>query len=679
MGVRNLEFLELILKHARRLRRYRRLQRSSLYLEVVGGLLESANSAVAPLFSQRLRVGSSITSQELLDLFPKACKSGDLSALKHFRLICDSVPNHKIYHHVVPFLCEQDRLTEAMTIHTHLIRRQDYPTKFTQIEPLIRHIAQDDLDLAAFIRNLKAAGLSFATRVQTLYDSIKETRFGISLELMDRARNKTFGVTQQKISDAFAARVFATKSFSFDFALTGLHVLGTDEIGPLSLRQIALQANDASIIRQRLAKMDDMGIDTGGSAYSRVVRRLASKQEDSLLMNVVHCDQHPDVFEDPQIQLELLNGYAKVKDWAQVNRTLAILDVWRDSGQRGSNVMLRIALTRRDWPEVTKIIAQIHQHDGFISRATIFLMYQYILRRRNPRSLLAVDRKGFQDLMYLITLWQNTVKSGIHIPADAWREPLRRLGMMGKWRDLERICFWLCSYYSSQGTGPRTRRVRSDHRFLAKQRSSWRYRHLSIITKIFSARLQRALVEWGFIAGLKVREMTYEADGVVWETESPIQSPIHEATWIRGIELLCRLRSICGLQLDDVAIKTGCEERLRQLFSRHTRSTVLRNREAKRMNKADYFSYVDRINKVYGKTLFDLEKPQYLVNIFLPRRKKVRSRASVRVKGTNLHKSKRGGTRVDGDSVDVNDIVGYRDLFTASWEEYEPRKQKNKN
>ncbi|ERF72778.1 hypothetical protein EPUS_04213 [Endocarpon pusillum Z07020] len=676
LGLNDHEFLYAIAEHARQLWQERRMRRSTLYVEVVGGLLESEDSAIAPKFSEIMHPGVSISSEELIQLFEHACRSANPKALEHFRWICDSVSNYKIYGQIISILCEQDRVVEAIEMHRELIRRRDCPTTFKEVEPLIRRLAHDNLGLAAFIRPLVEADISFSRQAQKLYDSAKDTPFGIPREEIDLARNKTFGVKRAKISDAFAARFFATKSFSFEFALHGLHMLGLDEVGPLSLRQIALQAGNATLFRQRLAQVDSMELDTGASAYSRVIRKLVREQRDSMLMDVINCDQHPDVFEDQQVQFQLRNKYHHEKDWRQLNRTLAVLSLWGDSKQHALNGMLRSALLRKDWPEVSKATAQLNQNKSPVSKANIILMYQSILRPRTTPWWVPVRGKRIHDLVFLITLWQNSLMSGTDIPTNAWREPLRRLGMMGRWNDLTKACQWLCSFYAPDIT-PMTDNINDNLAVLPVKPGTRKQVDSSILNEILHPGFQRAIVHWGFIAGLRAGMVPSRHEEVYLGKNRNLR----QVPWVCGIELLRSFQKLYGLRLHDDEIRRACQQRLRQLFTPHGNSRRWYNRQAKAINRHKLNYYIDWINMVYGDTLIDPLDVRTMAYIYKAgqtescRVKSLGSRSRPRPEPlTGKEHDASSGGDVDGG----DDFVMYRDLFHASWEDYQPAGHKNK-
>jgi hypothetical protein len=689
LGVRDHDFLIQIVRHMKRLWAARKMHRPTLYVELVGGLLRSGNSAAAAIMPNILHPGGPITSEELIELLIHTCASTDANAFKQFCLIYDFVPTPKIYGKAIGMLCEQERNIEAMTMHTMLLRYRDYPTSVEELEPLVRLMARNGLDMSALSRSLKEANISFRGGFRRLLASVQDSTSGLPREDIELATNNPFGIKRAKVSDAFAARIFATKSFSFDFALNGLYMLGLDEIGPLSLREIALQARTCALMRERLTKLDSMAIDTGGSAYSRVIRSLVRRDNDTLLMDVITCDQHPDVFEDQNVQLQLLDEYYQAKDWRQFNRTLAILGMWQKNSKYAPNSMLRRALVERNWPEVSKIAARLHQENQPIKEANIILMYTQILPPRMPGKHYFETKTSFKDLMFLITLWQNSLMAGSDIPSTVWGEPLRRLGMTGRWDDLTRLCHWLCSFYTHADMATGAGRGRANSITLAML-PDCKHRGHALIESILSPAMQRFLVECAFSAAFTKRHLAVPRVQTIHSEGTQI---LREAPWACGIEFLRVLQRQFEVRLSEVAIKNACYERLRQIFSIGGHSKSRFNQYARTRNKAKLQYYITWINKVYGKTLIDPLDSKAMSTIYTARQT-VRSLSYDRWKKSSSHgetgemgemgriggiggiggtggTGKVGKQNGDESAVDMKDIVMYRDLFHASWEDYQ--------
>jgi len=689
LGVRDPDFLIQIVRHVKRLWAIRKMHRPTLYVEIVGGLLESGRSAAAAMMPHILHPGGPITSEELVELLIHTCASADPKAFKQFYLIYDFVRSPKIYGKAIGMLCEQERVSETMTMHIKLLRQRDYPTSVEELEPLVRLMARNGLDMSALSRSLEEADLSFRGGFQRLLDSVKESTSGLPGEHIELATNRPFGIKKAQVSDAFAARILATKSFSFDFALNGLYMLGLDEIGPLSLREIALQARTCALMRERLAKLDSMAVDTGGSAYSRVIKRIVRRDNDTLLMDIITCDQHPDVFEDQNVQFQLLGEYYQTKGWRQFNRTLAVLGIWEGSSIRAANSMLRKALLEGNWPEVSKIAARLHQENLPIKQANIILMYTQILPRRIAGKHFPETTTYFKDLMFLITLWQNSLMAGSDIPSNVWEEPLRRLGMIGRWDDLTRIYHWLCAFYSPADMATCAGRGRANSITLAML-PDCKHRGHALIELILSPEKQRFLVELGFNAAFT---KTHLAAPRVRMIHSEGSQMLREAPWASGIEFLCMLQRQFGVRLSELAIRKACYERLRQLFSVGGHSTSWFNQNARARNKFKLQYYIGWINKVYGKTLIDPLDSEAMSTIYTARQtlgslhdrrrssshggKSLSHGGNSSSHGDIGETGRPGGTGEtgelsgDGSAVDMKDIVMYRDLSHASWEDYQ--------
>jgi hypothetical protein len=675
LGVRDPDFLNQIGRHVKRLWAIRKLHRPTLYVELVGGLLRSGRPAVAAAIPQILHPAGPVTSEELLELLNQTCASADPNAFQQFFRIYDFVPCPKIYGRAIGMLCEQERVSEVMTLHIKLIRYRDYPMSLKELEPLVRLMVRNGLDMSALSHSLEEADISFRGGLRRLLESVKEFSSGLPRESIELATNRPFGMKKAQVSDAFAARIFATKSFSFDFALNGLYMLGLDEIGPLSLREISLQAQTCALMRERLTKLDSLSIDTGGSAYSRVIRRLVRRNHDTLLMDIITCDQHPDVFEDQNVQFQLLSEYYQAKDWRQFNRTLAILDVRGPSSIHAPNSMLRTALLKRSWPEVSKIAARLHQRNLPITEANIILMYTQILPRGRPGKVFPETKDSFQDLLFLITLWQNSLMAGSDIPSNVWDEPLRRLGMIGSWDDLTRVYHWLCSFYSQADMATGAGRGRANSITLAML-PDCKHRGHALIESILSPAKQRFLVELGFLAAFTKSRLAVPG---VQMNRSEGSGMLREAPWACGIEFLCMLQRQFGIRLSELAIKNACYERLRQLFSIGGNSRSRFNQNARARNKFKLQYYLTWINKVYGKTLIDPLDSEAMSIIYTARQtlrplddgRKSPSYGEIDEMGGRGAPGGAGVTSGDESAVDMKDIVMYRDLSHASWEDYQ--------
>ncbi|EER37341.1 conserved hypothetical protein [Histoplasma capsulatum H143] len=116
------------------------------------------------------------------------------------------------------------------------------------------------------------------------------------------------------VNDKLGARLFATKTFTFELILAGVKAFGATALKPQTLRQMALKAGDAKTLSEQIDILKKEGISVGNSAFSRVVQKLASEGDDSILNELLESDLHPEVLENLETAEGLFNSYSAVDD-----------------------------------------------------------------------------------------------------------------------------------------------------------------------------------------------------------------------------------------------------------------------------------------------------------------------------------------------------------------------------
>lgn len=625
LGHRDQAFLEQIGTHAKELWRYRKLRRPNLYVEVIGGLLSGIDPSSALRHSGTMHPGVPITDSELRALFKAAASSPkQTQALQSFRQICDTVQGHRIYDSVVTKLCDDDRVSEALQMHSYLLDRHDCPSSFQAIEPIIRKMIQHGLDLDGYLGQLEAAGVFFTGQVRSLHNSIRNSTSSISREARNIAVCRAFGMRPTVVRDDFAARLFATKAFSFNFALNTLHLLNVQELGPLSLREIALRSCIGPVFRQRIRQLYEKRIDTGASVYARVIRRFAENQQDFLLTSVIECDHHPDVFESCEAQSKLLQQYQRARDWVQVSRTLFVLQTLGTPDRRARNLLLHNTINQRDLPATIKFLAQINQQsEGFDIRNLLDIDRLFLPAAGAQKSVVF---SGPYFLRSLVQLRNQFLMAGVQSPGLSWRELLHQLGknlrtcsIVVAWADFERTCLWLCSLYSSPAASRLPPFSSDGPTVLPTTVKQWRRAQLSTLQDVFPPLMQRAIVRWGFLTFGSTRWGPKKSTALLDGLKNP-----RRRTLVPGLELLVRMKTCYGLRLDVQAIEQSCRKGLRQLSYAGGDSSLKRNRPDRARNEVRLREYIGCINQVWGGNLVNLDDPQTFQELVMgvkPRRK----------------------------------------------------------
>ena len=539
-------------------------KRPSLYVDVVGSLLANNLYSAAHRFSHMLQPSHPVTSDDAYELFMQACDSSDEHALENFCNIYRTIEKIRIYSRAVSYLCSRERFLDAWIMHKFLLSRGDLPSDFESIKPMISYIASKGNRFEEFLQDLKNYHIAYEAQARQVQEHEKSIQYGIASGNLNIVSSRTLGVQPSSLSDKFVARAFATRAFSFDFILQGLRLLGLREIGPLAFREISVSAATPAEVRRRLDLLKELGVDSGSSMYARVVISMATQGRATLLSDVLASDQHPDVFEDLDLQEKLLAQYYRDSDWRQVDRTLAILRVAnqeflhnaRLSAEETSfNVLLRSALRAGDWPGATKIMAKVERQGCRLTTRTLRCMHDTILPRREPAQRLKYQQ-CFDDVGFLLSLWQSAATAGTQIPPAFWSEPVRRLGMLRRWNDLERLLFWLAKTYSSK---PGT----SDDAVSMSKRSNVRGEQRSL-RRIFSPSLQRAVVAWAFLSPKRRRKLSGAPLRLDIE-ERPSDGTYVDCT--RGVKVLRMLQDHYGVPIDVQTIRMACFWSLRKRFA----------------------------------------------------------------------------------------------------------------
>ncbi len=467
--------------------------------------------------------------------------------------------NIRVYNTVIPALCEQENYYVALQWHFLLFKMGDLPTSSKVTEPLVHFLAVWNPGYAKKVtESLVKAGVSFALNLDNQVDDT----ILISREMVNRLQGRSWNIPVKKYNDTLGARWFATTWISVDTTINAVHALGIQEIGPLSLQAIALRDPNHHAITQRLDQLKDLGISIGSSLYAKALDHFARTRKKDHLKGLLESDQHPDELENSKLQEELLAAYAHAGEWSGYRRTLAIRSLASTYPEiEMHNLILRNIIKRRNTGDIVNYIRLMRKEGVTITVKTIdkILSSTLIQRRRahRPMKLAGVENRGKDnDLNKIMYIFRIILFSGSFIPTTRWREIVRRLGMMGRWEDVERLCLFLAKWYGPSGT--------DQGQYLKTKMSRFRVpacvptnNPLHPLKILFNKGFQMALVEWGFIIALKKRPI----HRVSSKEREMIRrgQPIPKVTW--GIELLKKLNAM-GVWVDGKTVRSAVIDRL---------------------------------------------------------------------------------------------------------------------
>jgi hypothetical protein len=499
LGFQDHDLLEQICGYADKMLNEYRGRWTRFYIYIIQHFLVNGQGEKAVLWHRRLYKLHPPGPKAFAEMCRQVTfKDGDMEALRRIY----SCNNHRnAYAKVVPLLCEREDYNSALDWHFYFLRMGDLPSTSKMVEPLVHFLAIYDRSNALKVtKSLVDAGVSFAPSIsKDLKDNTK-----ISREMMNLVHGQTFKVSVKKYNDGLGARWFATKWVSLDIAMNAVHALGVQEIGPLSLQALALRDPDPKSVVLRINQLRDLGISIGDSLFSRAVEHFARNRKYDLLEGLLNSDQHPDQLEDGPLQESLLASYARAKDWTKYRRTLEIRSlVSKSPAIERCNIVLRSHVTRGSRTAVMELLVDMQTSGTPVTSKTIAHLIQYSLRPRQqgrrPMALAGMrNRNTRNDLDMVIIILKQIMKSGSFVPILHWREIIRRLGMLGQFDDLQKLCRFLASWYgplsSSFAYQPRK------FRLPAQVPTS---HPLHPLKMLFNVSLQKAIVEWGFIHSLK--------------------------------------------------------------------------------------------------------------------------------------------------------------------------------
>lgn len=501
-----------------------------------------------------------------------------------------------IYGRVVPFLCEQEDFDSAYRWHFICITRGDLPVTSRVTEPLVHFYAiYDRIRATKVTSSLVKAGVPFASSISS---TLEDTAM-ISREMVNLMHGETFNMPAKPYNDRLGARWFATRWISLDVAMTAISALGVCEIGPLSLQALALREQDAESITRRINQLKDLNISIGSSIFSRSVEKFARTQNQAYLDCLLQSDQHPDALEDSKFQEGLLISYARSGDSLRYQLTLAMrLISSKNPDLETKNILLR---NHAKTGNTTALLASLHkmQVEGeIITVNTVKTILRGVLRPRQPgRRPITSPIKQADDLKMAIDILKGIMQSGSFVSATYWREIIKRLGMLGRWKDLEDLCVFLASWYGPANRetflNSATRRRFHRYRVPAQVRTIHPLHPLKIL---FPTSLQRAIVEWGFMCALKAPIVEKESNGLIHKAKPSLSVTA-------GIQLLKRLHAY-HVHIDIHSVRKAIFDRL-VVYYGPGQSSKLYNRRGRENNTLRLEEMAAQIDQALGVRMFD--------------------------------------------------------------------------
>ncbi|MCJ1410643.1 hypothetical protein MMC19_004729 [Ptychographa xylographoides] len=523
------------------------------------------------------------------------------SVMKSWKRIHEDLPFYPAYSDIVPKLCAHELFSDAISWHQMLVNQGDWPSSTSIAKPLLDHLASSGKDelLTSITIGMIHAGVIFDTSYSATTENLA---LPVSRQAMNEVHSKFYSIQPKHISDEFCARLLATQLFSVKSIISGFHILGVDTIGPRALREMGLreiQGQTCHLLNmvEHMNHLQQVGISTGTSKFSRLVCKLVDEKNTQLLHDVITCDQDPNVFEDRLTQESLLASYHKMGDQRQIDRTMAILTLNEDSFSLPMiklNILFRCSLSLDDLEGVSRIVETMRMRGLPLTDMSRRYMWQNLIDTRKSGRAVSTIR----NVRATINIWQGALRAGTRIPLRDWTELLRRLGMSCHLVEYENLAVWLAKWYTDV-------KFRKSMEGLTRQSSGknlpLQYTVLTSTTDprhplrvLFPPVMPRAVLAWGF--------QKPDTPYLVGRTQSERVGLLAQSSSLWGLRFIVTLRNL-GAHFDRNLISKACMNRLVIKFGQDV-SRRRRNRQAQQWQHGSWDEYALAMQRIWGPDLF---------------------------------------------------------------------------
>jgi hypothetical protein len=522
-----------------------------------------------------------------------------------------------MYDEVVPPLVEKGHILLARRWHNLCMFRHDLPSEAVANHPVVRILTAE----SSMLSNPKNSSQ------ESLQQSGKYNG-----ELMRRLLGRD--TAPVRFEDSFCASMFATRSFPPSSVIHGLAMVGVNEIGPQAVRAMASCTEPLEDLPEKFQELRANGIALQGCVYSLAMEKFAKDQNWKLVRSMLDSDQHPDVFDDVQVQRELLEYYLNQEDHAQLQRTLAILTLFHtDSSQESWNLLLQANIRRTGPQHITEVLQDMRVRGAMVTKESIAAIRGLLRRRQIGRKPVNSEKSGFDDLRFVTRVYMTILEFGMgSITPREWRELIRRFGMTGRFKELRRLLLWLLCWYAPRSSiqfshlpvSPFRERAMERLKTMHPERNHHNHyfrfpgnvtqhdSELHPIRQLFPPPLMQALIIWGFRAGLlpnaNLEQSLYGSIlGKKHYRRKLLQRQIlQRAGWSIGLRTVVLLRDL-GVYVHHHTVVKALQMQFIVLFG-HGVSNKIENRVMEDTNSVLYARCVRNINKHWGSQL--LKEPQ---------------------------------------------------------------------
>lgn len=523
---------------------------------------------------------------------------GNRHAVRLFEQIYLSGQERNLYDHFISAMKEMQVSTSTMRKwHGFLILQGDFPSPEVRSTPEVEHLfTYEYIANKGDVRALRAQEdrwLEQKTNVGDPFDP--EAPF--TRERLSSVIGEIHGIKQKSVTDAFCARLFATGGISTGFMIGALAMFGLDTVGPLALRELAARGETVGKFREALRELRERKIAITDCAFSRALRKFANDGREDLFESIVISDRHPDTYEQRDILERLVEDDLMQDRTTDAHALLAILVMSdRDEHNAQWNSLLKAEARNRRRDKVRAIVQEMLLQGQKIRSEVIYSLMEHLLPARsagsNPQTETDQLPQEMEATRYVAELFLAILNTGRMLPIWAWRELMKRYGMVGRIDELSYLSYKLAEHHLRRIT----QLSASPRLFTRSARLSFRFKQDQLqnrLKDIFDFRMQRAIVAWGFQGSHNYQWLPRRSRDL-----SLSQEEQRDSRWLEGIKLLAQLLKM-GVHINSDVVRRETVSRLGMTYTPGV-SAANPNRALKDQNQQALQTKVDLIQEAWG-------------------------------------------------------------------------------
>ncbi|KAI1482589.1 hypothetical protein F4774DRAFT_370092 [Daldinia eschscholtzii] len=413
-----------------------------LYSTILSHLLRTHQHHQALKWQLRLTPNFYPGADEFASMIKQFVTDKELYRLPTLESLYIVNPDHRLYDILVPYLYNLGASRLAAQWRRICVQHDDLPLAPIPARPFLRF-------LRGYFPWVPLSPPESAAIDDLVFESKEDEeedagKIEITREFVNRVQGATFGISVKNYNDRLGAKWLASSWVSLNAAISTISALGISEIGPLSLQSIALREGTSKGVLERMEQLRAQGISVVDSNYLRLVLYLAKVKDDELLLDLLHSDLHPDVFDDSELQSQLLSSTANSEDWRTYRLMLATqLAVMDKSARQTANALAQSYILRKDRVGLSKLLDDMKAMRITIDSNQTTLLFETLASETKSTYMTE------ESLYFFLPICRQLAAMEIPMPARCWRKILYCLTRQGRVDDLEKLSIDLADMFTS--------------------------------------------------------------------------------------------------------------------------------------------------------------------------------------------------------------------------------------